>query len=664
MPTDYCKICEKFYKFSLELNLDSFGFKIMSKDLTKRDCYAIRFSVNHRIQESFLNRFGVIKMRKTITGILLSTILIINISRADNIFTEYLTDEPPEIVETVSKTVEDGIEITKLKFLSREVKSGPYAGEKVIIYGILTRPAKEGKYPGMLVCHGGGGYADYMEESVVGWAKRGYVSFCQDQPSWCSATRTKSSGSWRKHKWNEFVVEGDPISCRVYDGVASALNGLRLLRSQPDVDKSTIGVTGGSMGGYMTTMVAGLAGERVKAAFSVYGCGYFDLGTAFSVTLDAMGEEERELWLKYLDAGRYASNIKGAYFLTVPTNDWWFWPPAMGVTYEKAKGPKRICFSPNDSHQLKIPGGTGGPQKINRKANRTYMEIVWMDYHLKGEGKAFAACQVEPWIEHLGNYAKVRFKVDSAVPVKSVTVWYCDARVPWRLKWWEQAEINYEGGDVYSALVPVYNELRHVDWFGLATDERDITVSTTMQLINPVTVGNGRWERRKWYFEEDFETKERSQRWRRPYASKSEGGEYKICATAAHEGELGLEIKGKVVLRCDGLWGKNLKQFSRGLSLWAKSPGGTGFDVLLMAEASNGRRYFWKAGVENPDGGWKKIEVRWHEFKFCGASNSYAGMKPSEPPKFEMLGDQLGQLRLATPVGAEIYIDDISSIRK
>ena len=42
-------------------------------------------------------------------------------------FAPYLTDKPPKIVETISREVKDGVEVTQLKFLSRVA---PESGRK------------------------------------------------------------------------------------------------------------------------------------------------------------------------------------------------------------------------------------------------------------------------------------------------------------------------------------------------------------------------------------------------------------------------------------------------------------------------------------------------------------------------------------------------------
>ena len=239
-------------------------------------------------------------------------------AESNNCFSPFLTDEPPKIVQTISKGIEEGVEVTRLKFLSRVV---PESGRQVIIHAVMARPTTPGPHPGLLVCHGGGGYAEMVAPAVIGWAKRGFVSICQDQPGVCNRNKSLSEGPCLEPGAGPFEIVDKASDSALFDGVAAALNSLALLRSQPDVDKLRIGVFGGSWGGYMTTMVTGLAGNRVHAAFSIYGCGYYDVGSSWIHTLESLGPEARRIWLDNLDAGRRAKNLSAALETNVYIDD-------------------------------------------------------------------------------------------------------------------------------------------------------------------------------------------------------------------------------------------------------------------------------------------------------------------------------------------------------
>jgi cephalosporin-C deacetylase-like acetyl esterase len=95
---------------------------------------------------------------------------------------------------------------------------------------------------------------------------------------------------------NRFVVKPDITSSTIFSTVLSSVQGLYLLCSQPDVLKDKVGIVGISWGGYLTTIVSGLANQFIKASFSVYGSGFYDDGSVFLKQLNIMDPFDRALW--------------------------------------------------------------------------------------------------------------------------------------------------------------------------------------------------------------------------------------------------------------------------------------------------------------------------------------------------------------------------------
>ncbi|OHE73436.1 MAG: hypothetical protein A2007_04245 [Verrucomicrobia bacterium GWC2_42_7] len=562
------------------------------------------------------------------------------------IYESYLNDVAPKIVETIEEYVKDGVYIHKLKFLSRILD-----GQEVIIYGILAKPAKAGIYPGILMVHGGGGSADAFFPQVLDWAKRGYISFCQDQPGICSSKHSSSGPE------TSFIrCAGDPNSLSsfsIYDGVVAALNGLRMVRSQPEVDTSKIGITGPSWGGYMTTMISGLAGKRIKASFANYGCGYYDRGSHWSAGLEQMNVNDRAKWLDTLDAGRKASQITSNFFVTSPTNDFYFWPGAIMATYNNITSPKNICIAANVSHVLDFPGGTKSSKK---GASLTYMEVQWMDYHLKGIGSPFGSCTANSVVTREANEVRVRFTYSGVNPAENTEIWYSYGETPYRSNYWKSVPVISEDNGIYSGLIPIYETELPILWYGMAsdnlgTDGREYSCSTTYQKIDPLSIGFTAKERRNEAFAEDFEGL--LTRWQKPYAEKY-SGKHEFNATAAFSGSKGLRLIGEQTFRCDGLRGEAFNKFAKGFSMWVKNPGGTNFDVKLMAEEPNGIRHYWVAHQINPKPEWTKLFIPWKTFIYEGNGT----------PSVKMLSSRLGQLRFVTPLNSDIYIDNISTIER
>ena len=180
-------------------------------------------------------------------------------------FAAYLDGKAPAILREVSSTVvvPENITVRHVVFRSRDDSE---------IYAVIATPKAAGRHPGMLVLHGGGGNAE--EEKAMAWAQRGYVAVAPDLPGIADPKKlTETKGRWNALKYGEgrWVATPDASASVIFDAVLSAMKSLYLLRAQPEVDGSRIGVVGISWGGYMTTMVCGLAGEQVQAGFAVFG---------------------------------------------------------------------------------------------------------------------------------------------------------------------------------------------------------------------------------------------------------------------------------------------------------------------------------------------------------------------------------------------------------
>ena len=563
-----------------------------------------------------------------------------------NIYEPYLNDVAPKIVETVEEYIKDGVYVHKLKFLSRICE-----GQEVIIYGILAKPVRAGRYPGVLMVHGGGGCADQVFDQVFDWAKLGYVSFCQDEPGICSL-KHRSLGP--PAIFVRTIADANSLSSfSVYDGIVAALNGLRMLRSQADVDTSRVGVTGGSWGGYMTTMVSGLAGDRIKASFSHYGCGYYDLGSHWSSAIEQMSAEQRLQWLENFDAGRKASQITSHFMLTSPTNDWYFWPGAMMATYNAIRSDKNFCIAANANHELDFPGGTNSTQK---GPHRSYMEVQWMNYHLKGIGYPFGSCTADATATRQGHNIKVSFIFTGVNPDEGVEIWYTYGETPYRSNYWKHAKITAEGMGRYAGLIPVYETELPILWYGIAYDRldedgREYSCSTTYQTVKPLLIGFKPKERLNEAFFEGFE--QLLTRWKKPYVESVKGaGRYEFSPVAAFSGSKGLCLIGEQTIRCDGMRGLAFKRFAHGISMWVKNLGGTDFDIQLMAEEPNNVRHYWVAHQSDSGRKWVEVFVPWDKFIYQGSGRS----------PVEMLSSHLGQLGFATPPNSEIYIDDIATV--
>jgi cephalosporin-C deacetylase-like acetyl esterase len=408
-----------------------------------------------------------------------------NLAIAQDPFLSYLIGKPPTIVKEIGIETNDSVTIRKLIFHSRDVQTinGITASD---IFAAIVRPNKPGRYPGLLILHGGGGFAEV--DRAVKWAAQGYIVLVLDEPGIAFPEKALlSEGHWKNYPYGQhrFTANPDITTSTVFDGVLSAIQGLYLLRDQTDVNKDRIGVVGISWGGYLTTMITGIASRYIHASFSVFGSGFYDYGSSFLRELNAMPESEKELWLQYLDAGRRIEKVKTPFFIAAAADDNFFYPPAVMATLDAMKGPVNHLFAPNANHKIPVPGGS-----ITKSTNRPgwlEMELTWFNYYLKGIGEPFPridkATQIEPErdvINHSSsdkNSLHIRFAVKSSYPITEAKVFYSAKITDWTKRNWLSVDaVKADDGSYYAILPPEAGN--NIDWFASVSDSRPVTVSS------------------------------------------------------------------------------------------------------------------------------------------------------------------------------------------
>ncbi|MDB6139155.1 MAG: Dienelactone hydrolase-like protein [Verrucomicrobiaceae bacterium] len=351
----------------------------------------------------------------------------------------------------------------------------------------------------MLVLHGGGGSAE--EEKAMAWAQRGYVAVAPDLPGIADPKKlTGTKGRWSTLKYGEgrWIATPDASASIIFDAVLSAMKSLYLLRAQPGVDLSRVGVVGISWGGYMTTMVCGLAGDQVKAGFAVFGCGFYDLTAQATTTMAKMTDDaERARWLQYLDAGRRAPNIKAAFFTAGAANDFFYYPRAVQATLDAIPGEKNHLFAPNANHKIPLPGGTvfTGSKDVapfkptmfqpfatpnGSKANWLAMEVPFFDYYLSGNGDPLPKVHIEK--SH--DPRDACFTVSSAQPLAKVEVYWAKANPDVMKREWLALAATETSSHRYGAKLPAEAST----WFAVVSDHRPVTVSGDLTEVPAATL--------------------------------------------------------------------------------------------------------------------------------------------------------------------------------
>lgn len=378
-----------------------------------------------------------------------------------DIFAPFLQGRAPAIVRELGSSERDGVQVRKVAFRSLLV-----GGETQDVYAIIARPAGAGPHPGLLWLHGGWGCAD--ESAAVRYAKAGYVAIAPDLPGIADPAKCPhSAGPWAKRfAKRPFAVIPDPAADQTFDAEVAALQSFDLLAAQPGVDAQRIGVSGISMGGYSTTMVAGLLGKRVRAAYSKFGCGFYELGSEWSAGLANLPDDRRALWLKHFDAGRRAPGIQAPYFIAAAVRDHFFWPTAVNATLLAVPAGANQAFAHVVTHRLEgIPG-------------EAELDLLFLGHHLKGEGQPFPTVAVEGCTAQPDGSRRVAFTVQAPLPVQSATLYLTAGGDTWEASTWEPIAAQAAGPARFAAVIPADKVTAKGAWYVNVSDARPATAGS------------------------------------------------------------------------------------------------------------------------------------------------------------------------------------------
>lgn len=382
-------------------------------------------------------------------------------------FNKYIYGDAPEIVrELGTTTTSNGATIRKVVFHSRNVN-----GSAENCYAIIGIPAGTGPFPAILNIHGGSGYAS--ESFVTSWTARGYVTMAFDEPGIADASKCPySTGAW-KYNNNRYTASPNVEKSTIYSAVVSMINAFNLLTSLEQVDTENVGITGASWGGYGTTMLASLMGDRVKAAYAHYGCGFYDIGSSFwPLATSAMkDEQQQQRWLYHLDNGRKVERMTANYVLGSPTNDTFFWPLAQAETYSRVYSNKRQQYAANLFHAAEVD-----------------MTLPFMEYHLKGIGSDFHKVEIVSEVSNSDGTKTITFKSDSKNTLTKGSLYYSISG-DWGKevttsgsRTWTEVKGTYAGNNTYTAVLPAAAASSDTAyWFANITDSANVCISTILR---------------------------------------------------------------------------------------------------------------------------------------------------------------------------------------
>lgn len=341
------------------------------------------------------------------------------------------------------------------------------------IYAIMAYPKAAGVYPGILMYHGGGGTAEGLVSNLQTYAALGYVTMALDEPGIASTANSSSfsTGPWKSVVSGEgpkLNVVGGVQNSTLYDAIIGSIEAFNLLSSQPNVNVQKMAVTGSSWGGYLTTCTAGLLGSRVKAAYSTWGCGFYETGSFWSGSIAQMPSHYKSDWLTYLDAGRRANYITAPYFIDQATNDTYFWPEAVSATLNAITGTKNHVTMANLNHAT--------------LSSSAAMKQRYMNYYLKGVGSPFGTINITSSDMQLDGSLKINMNVSlpAGVSLSSVQLYYSVPTSTWQTRNWIELPATLVNGMNYNVILPASLVNQGVNYYANMIDTRQFQTSSAM----------------------------------------------------------------------------------------------------------------------------------------------------------------------------------------
>jgi cephalosporin-C deacetylase-like acetyl esterase len=223
------------------------------------------------------------------------------------------------------------------------------------LYGIVSIPRKPGKYPALLRVPGAGvrGYS-----GDVALADKGVITFeigIHGIPVTLDAGIYNDLGRTTLDGYPFFNLDDRDkyYYKRVYLGCVRAID---FIFSLPEFDGSTLAVTGGSQGGALSVVTAGLD-NRVKYLGAFYPAlcdltGYLSnrAGGWPHMFRDLKASKEKIETTKYYDVVNFARNVKVPGFYSWGYNDVTCPPTSMFSAYNSIKAPKELMIMQETGH--------------------------------------------------------------------------------------------------------------------------------------------------------------------------------------------------------------------------------------------------------------------------------------------------------------------------
>lgn len=188
-----------------------------------------------------------------------------------------------------------------------------FNGKKTKVFAYFGYPEmKEGeKVPAVVLVHGGGGhaYADWIKR----WNAHGFAAIAMDLHGFIAKDELKGLVGTEKvgndeykrmeeteefsvmpEDYNVYTEDGKTSELWFYQSIANVILAHNILRNDPKIDSSKIGITGISWGGVITSQVIA-HDPRFAFAAPIYGSGHLNLSISWMQDFFG-GKHQSRLW--------------------------------------------------------------------------------------------------------------------------------------------------------------------------------------------------------------------------------------------------------------------------------------------------------------------------------------------------------------------------------
>ena len=326
-------------------------------------------------------------------------------------------------------------------------------------YGTPATPDPSGRFPAMILVHGGGGTA--FAEWVRLWNRRGYAALAMDL---CGCVPKGSYANWDRHEaggpsgWNSSFSQVEwPLEDQwPYHAVADVILAHSLVRSFPEVDVARVGLTGISWGGYLTCIAAGVD-PRFCFAAPVYGCGFLGDNSGWLDSFAKMGKERAGRWLEQWDPSRFLPAVGMPMLWVTGTNDFAYPLDSFQKSYRLSKSSRSLAV------RVRMPHGHGGagekPKEILVLANSLCKRDAPLP-HIDSQGMT-------------GNTGWVRYAAGSTICRGELNV-TSDAG-PWQQRAWRTLPAQLNAGECrVTAEIPARTTVYYFNLY----DDREVLGSS------------------------------------------------------------------------------------------------------------------------------------------------------------------------------------------